>query len=98
MASVAGWATPNRSSRGRHRHCPYSFVFMQAKQGQHQYAKQPEGESEQRVSDTDTGSQSTSPTTSPTRGVTYTRECLHSSRRSLKPIRETLGSPVPPAE
>lgn len=41
MAHVAGETIPHISSRGRHKHWPYSLVFMQAKHGQHQNTKQP---------------------------------------------------------
>lgn len=41
---VMGRIQPQTSSRGRQRHWPNSFVVLQAKQGQHQNAKQPSRE------------------------------------------------------
>lgn len=41
MDMVMGGMQPKMSSRGRQRHWPYFLVVIQAKQGQHQKAKQP---------------------------------------------------------
>lgn len=40
-AKVMGGMNPKESSRGRHKHSPASCAVLQAKQGKHQKAKQP---------------------------------------------------------